>query len=333
MDQLPQNDDPSHPANKALQNSARRVIEPLIPPDAEERVQRAYKQWNQIIREHIRNETALRLTDGDGRNSIQVRVQEGFPIPLARLIDSYNDPVLWRIIVGQPKIGGIIEGLRYLLQDWPAFESWGKLPDRARGTEPHLDRTLEVAEILQQLSLADDVREKIRQIHRDILGIYRFAIGVPCQIELYWMPIAMFSAMLDVRIEDLTVVVLAHELAHGYTHIGRDIDGIQWIDNGFANSDLNVVEGLAQFYTEVVANRISSRSPGALVAYQRLLKLQSGPYKAHLEWVKDDSGDKGEIIRFALISARGRGQVKLDDWSASLTDTRKTLRKSRGRDS
>ena len=68
------NDNPSHRDNQPLQNRAKRVIEPLIPPDAEERVTRAYRQWNQIVRDHIRNETALRLTDGDGRNSIQVRV-------------------------------------------------------------------------------------------------------------------------------------------------------------------------------------------------------------------------------------------------------------------
>jgi hypothetical protein len=58
--------------------------------------------------------------------------------------------------------------------------------------------------------------------------------------------------------------------------------------------------------------------------------LQSGPYKAHLEWLKDDPNQKGETIRFAMVSARSRGEVKLDDWSASLTDTRKTLRRSRG---
>ncbi len=47
----------------------------------------------------------------------------------------------------------------------------------------------------------------------------------------------MIAAMLDVTIEDLTLVVLAHELTHGYTHIGRDIDGIQWNDRAFGTSD------------------------------------------------------------------------------------------------
>lgn len=116
----------------------------------------------------------MRLANGDGRNSIQVRVVDGFPIPLAHLIDSYGDPVLWRIIVVQPKIGGMVEGLRFLLHDWAAFERWDKLPSQAKGAEPHLARSLEVGEILQQLAVAEEVRKQIREIHKDILGIYQF---------------------------------------------------------------------------------------------------------------------------------------------------------------
>lgn len=71
-------------------------------------------------------------------------------------------------------------------------------------------------------------------------------------VGIYGMPIALISAMLNVSIEDLTAVTLAHALAHGYTHLGRDIDGRTWSDNGFADSELSVIEGLAQFYTDVV---------------------------------------------------------------------------------
>lgn len=331
MQSLFNEEEPAHLANRALQDRVKRVIEPLIPPDAEDRVSRSFKQWNQIIREHIRNETALKLSDGDGRNSIQVRVVEGFPIPLARLIDSYGEPELWQIIVGQRRIGGIIEGLQFLLRDWSAFENWKRLPPEAKGAEPHFARTLEVAGLLQQLSIADEVRKKLQEIETDILGVYRFAAGMASQVDLYWMPIAMLAAMLDIRIEDLTIVVLAHELAHGYTHIGRDIDGTQWSDEGFSKTDLNIVEGLAQFYTEVVANRISNRLPGVLLAYERLLELQSEPYLAHLRWVNNDAQQRGETIRFAMISARSRGVVSPHDWKAFLDGTQNTLRQSRGR--
>src|SRR5438128_14307 len=112
-----------------LQQRAAEVIKPLIPPDAKERVERSFKQWNQIVREHIRSETGLKLGDGDGRYAIPVRIEQGFPAKLARLINDHNDPVLWRLIVGQPKLGGIIEGLQYLLRDWQRFEQWPQLPE------------------------------------------------------------------------------------------------------------------------------------------------------------------------------------------------------------
>jgi hypothetical protein len=309
----------------ALQERVRQVIQPLISTDAEDRVMRSYKQWNQIVREHIRNETALRLSDGIGRNSISVEVVAGFPLSLARLIDEFGDPVLWRIIVGQRKITGVVEGLRFLLSNWPAIENWCDLPQLARDALPHLARTLEVAEMLQQLARAEEVRKQIQNIHTDILGMYLFKPDMPSRVHLYWMPIAMFAAMLDLRIEDLTVVVLTHELTHGYTHIGRDIDGTQWSDLGFAKRDLEVVEGLAQFYTEVVSNRLTSRSPGPLQAYLELLNLQGGPYLAHRQWMNDSPQQTGETVRFAMVSARSQGIVQGDSWIKLLADTRSKL--------
>src|SRR6267142_1960232 len=104
---------------KDLQERAITIIKPLIPVDAEERVTRAFKQWNQILREHIRNETGLKLSEGDGRYTIPVRIVEGFSAGLAQLINRHQDPILWRLIIGLPKLGGIIiAGLNFLLEDW-----------------------------------------------------------------------------------------------------------------------------------------------------------------------------------------------------------------------
>jgi len=315
--------------NDILQERAIQVIKPLIPADAEERVGRSFKQWNQVIREHIRNETGLKLAEGDSRYAIPVKVVEGFPLKLAKLIGGRDDPILWRLIVGQPKLGGIVEGLSFLLPHWPAFEKWPALPANAKDCEAALHWTLEVATALQQASLTKQVRDQIIAIDEDILGVYRFTPQAS-SVELYWMPIAMVAAMLDVRIEDLTLVVLAHELAHGYTHIGRDIDGTKWDFNGFAKSEVGVIEGLAQFYTQVVTQRIAGRTPGAKTAYDQLLTLQSGPYLVHKEWLKDDTRQRGESVRFAMISARNRGAIKYADWVLLLNETNKALKTRSG---
>lgn len=320
----------------ALQEKAILVIKPLIPPDAEDRVFRTVRQLNKPIRDHIRAETGLRLSDDQARSSIPVKVTEGFPTGLAGLIGKYDDPVLWRLIAAQPRLGGIIEGLQFLLNDWGAFEKWPALPPVARDSQPSMERARDVALALQQVTLSEQVKNELKAIHEDILGAYRFTIGqgsarLAPWVEIYWMPIALIAAMLDVSIEDLTVVTLAHELSHGYTHLGRDIDGGHWNDQGFAGSELGVVEGLAQFYTNVVTDKMASRSPGGCRAYAQLLELQSGPYRVHEDWLKDSTSRRGETVRFAMLSARSSGAVKYDEWTKILSDTSATLKRKGGK--
>ena len=178
---------------------------------------------------------------------------------------------------------------------------------------------------LWQVALADKVVQQIKEIHEDILGVYRFAPGQGSNVELYRLPIAMVAAMIDVAIEDLTVVVLIHELAHGYTHIGRDIDGESWGDAGFRDSDLGVVEGLAQFYTEMISEQLSVRTPSLFHAYESFLKLQSGPYLVHKDWLKGDKRQIGETVRFTLIAARSQGKVLYNLWKGMMEATRNDL--------
>ena len=139
---------------------------------------------------------------------------------------------------------------------------------------------------------------------------------------------ALISGALGVRLEDLAVVTLAHELAHGYTHQGRDIDGLSWQDDGFAKSALEVKEGLAQFYTAVVAEKLASRAPAVHSAYVKLLELQTGPYLVHTKWLDGTPKQRGETVRFVLLQARNLGVVTHDKWSALLTETSQRLKPS-----
>jgi hypothetical protein len=42
-----------------------------------------------------------------------------------------------------------------------------------------------------------------------------------------------------------------------------------------------LVEGLAQFYTQVICDHLAPRIPEAKVAFDRLLTLQAPAYQAH----------------------------------------------------
>jgi hypothetical protein len=218
-----------------------------------------------------------------------------------------------------------VDGLGLLIANWGEFEKWLQLPEVAKGSKPALDRSIEVAKALQSLAVTKEVFEQLKLINEDILGVYRFGDAQGPRVEVFWMAHALFAGAFGLRIEDLTVVTLAHELSHAYTHIGRDIDGKAWIEPGFGRSDLPVIEGLAQFYTLAVAEKLNIRAPGVHQAFIKLLEYQSAPYKAHAEWLKDSSAQRGESVRFAMLRARGRGQVKHEAWLQMLAETKATL--------
>jgi len=312
---------------------ASQIVKPLIPPDAKERIERAVKQANAGLREQIRVETGLRLSDGAERFAIPVRVCEGFTGPFGDIIMRYPDQQMWWLICGLRQLGGVVEGTDWLLKQWTDLENWQQLPAIARGGGDAIKRTRDVTAELQKLIANPPIIEEIKKVAADYLGCYNYPPQRAPWIEIYWMPIALIASMLDVRMEDLAVVTLAHELGHGYTHLGRDIDGANWDTVGFSKSDAEVKEGLAQFYTEVVTQNIASRQPGAFEAYEKFLALQSGPYLAHKEWLKEQTHQRSESVRFALLASRTKGVVKQVEWLASLAETNQKLRKPAASDS
>jgi hypothetical protein len=138
----------------------------------------------------------------------------------------------------------------------------------------------------------------------------------------------VMAGILNVSVEALTVVVLAHELTHAYTHLGKDIDGNLWNTESFAKADLGIVEGLAQFYTAVVCGKLAARFPAANQAYEALLDMQSGAYVMHKDWT-EQSERGGEIVRFAMIATRSRKLLRYSDWSAELEAVRPQVGRAR----
>jgi hypothetical protein len=170
------------------------------------------------------------------------------------------------------------------------------------------------------------ILKKIGAIRQDILGAYFFRIP---EIRLYWMVIGLLSRALGVSAESLTVVVAAHELAHAYSHIGRDIDGARWDTEAFASTELEIAEGLAQFYTGSVCLKLQERFPSAKLAYDALLAVQSGPYKAHIDWGSPQEST-GEVVRFTMIKTRSNAINKYHLFKAELDRVRaETSRRDR----
>lgn len=131
-------------------------------------------------------------------------------------------------------------------------------------------------------------------------------------MELYWLCIGLFNIIHDIPIEDFTLVVLIHELVHGYSHIGFDKDGINWNTWDFGSTDLIIVEGFAQFYTEMLCNEYFEQASNA---FKALLTEQSVEYK---KWFAEKERDKYEKARRILLKSRKNPIFKYEDFQNHL---------------
>jgi hypothetical protein len=115
-------------------------------------------------------------------------------------------------------------------------------------------------------------------------------------------------------------VVLAHELAHAYTHLGRDIDGRRWEVQAFRDSEHALKEGLAQYYTARVAHRLLAQVPGCRAAYEALLPHQPRAYRAHVPWLADFTPEE---VRYAMIAVRREASASLAEFERRLVGARR----------
>ena len=293
-------------------------------PEIPQKVERTFRQWNLIIRDYLRNETGLRLSVGDDTRSIPVRVQGGFPKPFEDLISGSN-VWLMTILLNRPSIINTAKGMDFFDREFSNLLS-KEFIDPDMITHQEIKRVKDfvryVALEAEKLALLN----QIQNIEDDILGAYFFNIPV---VHLYWMVIGAMAAILDVSVESLTVVVSIHELAHAYSHLGRDIDGGRWATRFFANTDLRIVEGIAQFYTKVTCDKLSNRIPGALEAYTKLMELQPEPYRVHNEWIENTKA-VGEVVRATMIECRCNNKVNYKDFQDIMIKNRNIIRNDGG---
>lgn len=208
-----------------------------------------------------------------------------------------------------------------------------------------IKETLEFSKRCLKVLENQDPIKKILLVESDVLGEYRFEIKLTnrnrrfrdryiemvdddtvanlATIQLYWAVIGFFSRWTSWAVEDLTIVILTHELAHAYTQLGADIDGRRWSASIFSCTDTKVTEGLAQYYTDRVLRRLNHRYGGALDVFKKLLERQSEPYRIHEEWQEYTP----ESVRLAMLEMRRGGETKLDAFTEFLQDAHGRLHK------
>ena len=285
-------------------------------PNIYDKIHQAYKRWNQPVREYLRAETGLRMNIGEDTQSVPVSLEYGLPDHFKRALSVFEDAGLEWLLLNRPQIESSIEGLRLISAESDIFRldsllNNKHLPQDKMASSKEIAKCKNTFETL--LKIADDYAftKRIFNINEDVFGVYTPSRPA---VKIMWLPIAIVSITEGIDPEALTVVVLAHELAHAYTHVGRDIDGNQWNTQDMYdmyNADIKVIEGLAQYYTEAVCERLAPRFPKALEVFNLFLKNQTECYTAYLKWF--ENGKKsGEVIRSVLLECRAKSITSND---------------------
>jgi len=317
-----------------------------IPRDVKDAVDRARKRMQSTIRDGLRNQTGLLLNRPPALESENRKGQKSVAVPILlkpgltrtlRRVTIDADPAIIQISPFRSALERAQKGLKSSKK----LMQWLQMKDRSGLLgEVDLESPDNAAELIARLlALLDkhDPVTKILAIDEDILGVYRYRSGRDShdpglfepqrdpfdgQVELYWAVIGLVARMIGVQTEALTGVVLIHELGHGYTHMGADIDNDRWTSWHFADTDHALKEGLAQYYTAILAQRLDDRFPGTQNAYEELLKRQPSSYHTHIPWLKEF---KQEEVRLALIAIRKRGKATIDDFDRELCRAKKSL--------
>ena len=280
-----------------------------LPRDIEDRVRAAHKDHRDKIREALAFHTRMTLRRynddlfGSGQYetiNIGVAVRPGLPAPLQpRDKQQIEDQHRLALVLG-PYRGDLI-GLRdhgaviarklvSTMRREPA--ALPLLTGQELTIEPASEYALRLLAHLEQFRLT----QFILNINEDVLGIYDYS-GTEPKIELYWGIIGIVARDLNVGVEDLTCVVLAHEFAHAFTHVGSDANHLSWDSVQFQQAAHEVKEGLAQYFTALACRQIKVR--GAYQAYEKLLEQQPKAYRVHTEW-----NAKPESVRLAMMRMR-----------------------------
>lgn len=289
-------------------------------PTFRARVERSWRQCNQAVREILRNETGMRLGVEESHRAIRVLVVDGLPANFSQILSEEFDPIVWRLLLNQSQFASGISIAKLFQTDASNIFAWLGV-DAEHGYDSQLESVSRLFQHALDKIEKHPLSRRLYSIHDDILGTY---YATKPEVNLYWMVIALVASNLSISVEALTVIVVAHELAHAYTHAGVDKDGESWDTDGFYDTALSVKEGLAQHYTEAVVSRLAARFPDAPGAFSSLLARQPPPYTKYKEWLKPDE-KPAEIMRAALLDARRAGTMTESAFIARVEDHSKRL--------
>jgi len=313
----------SYPKLSATTSSFKSIIE-NIDSEAQKNVSQAINRWNNYIRDNLRNELGFRIyeTHSGKRHYKSIPIQNVTYLPpeLESLLNNI-DPIFWKyllrkdeLIVTNSILKSFMDDYDYLIRSNDIFPDDGK---------SNISRTTKIIdEFLENIRL-DHILLELKKIPSDCLGAYYFRSP---RIHIFWLAVAFYSRILNCSVEELTFITLAHELTHAYTHLGLDMDNNNWNTDVLAISDLEITEGLAQYYTELLCKK-NDHLPNVSSVFDQLQGIQADYYSCFHEWRPDHyKGSINEIVRLALINTRNSHICDYNKFKEEIENAQKNLK-------
>jgi len=276
-------------------------------------VERAKNKYNTRLRSVIREKTGLSLnfqktnlllnTSDKDNVSIPIKIVDKVPQNLLRIFEKYDDEQI-QLLLHYRDIQDTIDEINFQIENFESYQKFHQNLFEIGSLKITLDYFIKLKKLID----SSGIIEEVQNLGPDTLGSYFIKDS---RIELYWLSIGLCSIFYDCSVEDFTLIVLTHELLHGYTHIGFDKDGNNWDTFYFQNCDLRIVEGFAQFYTELICTDYFSQS---IKAFNNLLTVQSEEYYSYKTWLPENEKDKYEKVRQMLLMVRKEKTIKYDDF-------------------
>jgi hypothetical protein len=274
-----------------------------INKDLKDEVISSYKKNNIKIRKALSEKIGFSLHyksveqgvyfENNERVSIPIKVEDSVPTKFLDILEDCDDDLLELLLKYNSMVTALNE-LKFQLEKYDSFSKFHEdkcSPKEIQSSILHLRKLIYVVD-------SSGIIEKLKRLGPDILGAYYF---YESRVELYWLSIGMYSLIYNTPIDELTIVVLTHELAHGYSHVGFDIDGNDWDTIAFSKTDLKIVEGIAQFYTEMICNDFFER---ASKTFNNLLEKQEIQYCDYKNWFETHEENKYEKMRSTIRKVR-----------------------------
>lgn len=318
----------SRPDGERLLNPAEIVLRDRLGAGVKQTVERMCgPAWTPRIKDYLREEMNLTLKPRHAKTPpkpVKVSVVDGFPASVARILNDYTDPTFWDLVLRRKQLENSLAGIEFLKELMPEVLSFiGAEHEGIKSSD--IERVVGlVKRILQRLSTAGII-EKVLLINEGIYGAY---FAKDRRIEIYWMSIGLAAGSMGFDVKDVALVVLIHELAHSHSHVGYDLDDVQWRLADFGQTDKHVKEGLAQFCTQSMCEHLGETRPGALLFFRRMLaeqeRLGLSPYVAYRDWAEENESAR-EAVHQAMLVTRRKGLKRYDEFLKTLNEERAKL--------